>query len=576
MSSRSVLARSVLALVLMLLIGWPLLATVLAARGRTNEPVGIGSGLIAPIAQGSDEARVPRPLRLATTSLEVVLAAEAMALPVGVVLALLLFRTDLWGRRVGIALTGFLMFVPLPLMATAWLGALGNAGRAQALGLGPIVTGLWGAAFLHALAGLPWVVFLGGVGLRSVEPELEESALLDLPAWRVLGQVTVRRSVGALAGAALALAVLTAGDMTVTDLLQVRTYAEEAYIQYQLGHGPGAAAAVAVPPLVVLGVLVVLVAWGLFRADPARLATAVGPGRGKVWRLGRWRVPLGLVVGLSGGPVIAVPVYSLFWWAGRVGGLAAPAGGGGPAWSLGGLTGTLGAAFADAAGPLRDSLVWSALGASAAVGLAWPLAWVSRTPGPWRGVVGLVVALTLATPGPVAGMALVLACLPIPALFDSPLMIVLAVMLRTLPFALLVLWPAVRTIPPAWLEAAALDGHGTWGQVRRVALPASRDALLAAWGVAFVLGLGELPATNLVAPPGTTPLSTLIWSLLHSGVESQLAGVALVLLAAIALAGAGLVAGWAFWLRPPGSGSRTPPGAGGPDAGAASCGRRPR
>ena len=52
-------------------------------------------------------------------------------------------------------------------------------------------------------------------------------------------RVTLRRALGAIAAAALAVAVLTAGDMTVTDLLQVRTYAEEAYLQYSLGRGPG-------------------------------------------------------------------------------------------------------------------------------------------------------------------------------------------------------------------------------------------------------------------------------------------------------------------------------------------------
>jgi iron(III) transport system permease protein len=193
---------------------------------------------------------------------------------------------------------------------------------------------------------------------------------------------------------------------------------------------------------------------------------------------------------------------------------------------------------------LRDSLVWSALGATATACLAWALAWVSRKPGLWRAIVALVVALGLATPGPVVGMALMLAFLPLPRVFDSPLMIVLAGMIRTLPFALLVLWPAIRTIPPAWLDAAAIDGHGSWGQIRRVALPATRDAVAAAWSVAFVLDLGELPATNLVAPPGTTPLPTLIWSKLHFGVESELAGVALVMLGAVA--GAGLVATWAL------------------------------
>jgi iron(III) transport system permease protein len=527
-----------LALILAVLLGWPALATVLAAWGAA--PVLSGGGLIAPPAAGSDASHLPRPLKLAATSLRVLLGTEAIALPLGLPLAFLLFRTDLWGRRVGIALAALLAFVPLPLIATAWLGALGNAGRAQVLGFGPILAGVWGAAFLQAIAGLPWIVLLAGVGLRAVEPELEEAALLDLPAWRVVTQVTLRRSAGALACAALVLAVITAGDMTVTDLLQVRTYAEEAYVQYQLGHGPESAAGVTLLPLMVLGTLVALMTRSLLGVERARLATAVTGA--KLWRLGRWRVPLGLVVAATAGTVVLLPLYSLLWWAGRLGGSAML--GQGPAWSLAGLSGTLRAALRDAAGPLGTSLLWSTAGATATVALAWALAWVARTPGLWRYVVAACVALTLATPGPVAGMALVLAYIRVPLVYNSPLLIVLADLLRTLPFALLVIWPAVRAIPPAWLDAAAVDGYRPPGQVARVAVPATTSALLAGWFVAFALALGELPATNLVAPPGTTPLTVVIWSLLHTGVESQLAGVAFVLLAAVALAGG--LACWAL------------------------------
>jgi iron(III) transport system permease protein len=525
------LGRSLVALLLAALLGWPALATVLAAWRQSPSPA--GGGLIAPPAAGSEASHVPRPLRLAATSLRVVLGTEAIALPLGVPLAFLLFRSDLWGRRVGIALAASLVFVPLPLVATAWLGALGNAGRAQALGFGPILTGVWGAAFLHAMAGLPWVVLVTGVGLCAVEPELEEAALLDLPAWRVVTQVALRRSAGALAGAALVLAVITAGDMTVTDLLQVRTYAEEAYVQYQLGHGLEAAAAVTLVPLVVLGTLVALMTRGVLGVECERLASAVA--RAKLWRLGRWRFGVGLLVAVTAGSVVLLPLYSLIWWAGRVGGKATL--GRGPSWSISGLAGTLRAALGDAAVPLGTSLLWSALGAAATVALAWTLAWVSRTSGNWRYVVAGCAALTLATPGPVTGMALVVAYIQVPLLYNSPMLIVLADLLRTLPFCLLVLWPAVGSIPIGWLEAAAVDGCGPWRQITRVAVPATRDAALAAWFVAFALALGELPATNLVAPPGTTPLTVVIWGLLHTGVESQLAGVALVLLAAVAVPG---------------------------------------
>ena len=190
------------------------------------------------------------------------------------------------------------------------------------------------------------------------------------------------------------------------------------------------------------------------------------------------------------------------------------------------------------------SVGWSPLGASATVALAWPLAWFSRRSPAWQGAAIACAALTLATPGPVAGMGLVLAYREVPWAYGSPLMLVHADLLRTLPYALLLLWPSLRAIPPEYLDAAALDGYGEWGRIRRVALPLTRDATVAAWGVSFVLALGELPATNLVYPPGVMPLSVLIWSLLHSGVESHLAGVALVMLAAVAAAG--LPTAWAL------------------------------
>jgi iron(III) transport system permease protein len=121
-------------------------------------------------------------------------------------------------------------------------------------------------------------------------------------------------------------------------------------------------------------------------------------------------------------------------------------------------------------------------------------------------------------------------------------MIMMAQTVRSLPYVLLLLWPFLRSFPQEYLDAAALDGHDALARMRRVVVPLSRRALLAAWAIGLALGLGELPATNLVAPPGVPPMSVVIWSLLHTGVESHLAGVALIMLGAIALAGLGAAA----------------------------------
>jgi iron(III) transport system permease protein len=541
-----------LAIAITVVIGWPVVATVLEsvrsivsaedARGSTGEA--IDSVVAAELLR--DTAGMSRAAKLARETFALVAATELFALPAGVILAFMVFRTDIWGRTIVRALMATAAFVPLPLHATAWLGAFGNVGRSQAFGLQPILVGRFGAAVVHGIFVLPWVVLIVGVGLSAVEPELEESALLDQPAWRVAYRVSLRRALGAIAAAALAVAVLTAGDMTVTDLLQIRTYAEEAFLQFTLGRGPGEAALVTVPPLLVLGFFILLIARSLSRIEPARLASAFS--RARIWRLGRWRVPCGVLLAAIVGNLIALPVYTLVWRAGRVGGRATV--GQPPVWSLAGLGGTLRYAASEIAESLGYSLVWTGIAATLAATLAFGLAWASRSSVFWRVVALACLALTLAAPGPVAGMALVLAYRDIPWLYDSPALIVLAETLRTFPYALLLLWPFARSFPRDYLDTAALAGVGPAACFWAIVIPLAAPAIVAAAAIAFALGLSELPATNLATPPGVPPMAVVIWSLLHTGVESHLAGVALIMLSVISAAGfAAALAVWVLGFR---------------------------
>ena len=103
--------------------------------------------------------------------------------------------------------------------------------------------------------------------------------------------------------------MLTAGDMTVTDLLVIRTYAEESYWQYTQGNGPGDAAQVAIPPLCLLGLLILLVAKSLcasIRHESLRHSPAPGYGH---WAHGESR--LGLFLCLFVGNAFALPLYGL-------------------------------------------------------------------------------------------------------------------------------------------------------------------------------------------------------------------------------------------------------------------------
>jgi iron(III) transport system permease protein len=279
--------------------------------------------------------------------------------------------------------------------------------------------------------------------------------------------------------------------------------------------------------------LILFVGKWLTRLDPARLASSFA--RARTWSFGAWRIPVGVLLFALVGGLLGLPLYALIWRAGRVGGkatLGLP-----PTWSLSGFLGTLRFAAVEIREPLQTSVFLTAIAATLATGLACGMAWASRRSLIWRSLSFGTLALTLAAPGPVTGMGLVLAYRDFPAMDDSVVRVILAEAVRSLPYALLLLWPFLRSFPQDYLDAAALDGFGSWGRMVHVVLPLSFRALIAAWMIAFAIGLSELPATNLVMPAGVLTMSCFIWGLLHTGVESHLAGVALMMLVIVAIAG---------------------------------------
>ena len=111
-------------------------------------------------------------------------------------------------------------------------------------------------------------------------------------------------------------AVATAGEMTVTDLFLIRTYAEEVYTQFALGDTPDEAAWQLLPTCLAAAWVI---AAGLYLA--ARLIPAdrlVAQRAATVFRLGRWRAAVSAAVFGMVGLLVATAAGSLAVQAGRV------------------------------------------------------------------------------------------------------------------------------------------------------------------------------------------------------------------------------------------------------------------
>lgn len=468
-----------------------------------------------------------------------VLAAATMAisLPLGSLLGWLLVRTDLPGRRAAWVALGVLLFIPLYLQAAAWQAGFGLQGWSRMVyGLPAWLQGWSGAIAVHALAAVPWVAWITGAGFWLVEPELEEQAALDGTAPQVLLNVTLRRAMPAIGVAAAWIVLITAGEMTVTDLFGVRTYAEEVYTRLVMGEEPEEALVGVLPGTALTAGLVVLAIAALARLGPRSRSV---PSRPRwVFRLGHRRYPLAVAVALVLAVLVGVPLGNLAYQAGAVvtmsdAGLAR-------SWSPEKLFWMVAGSPARYAREFGWSLLLSGLAATAAVVMAVGMAWWARASRWAAGAVLLLTAGAMAIPGPLIGLAIIGSLNqpefpPLVFLYDRSILAPwLALLVRSFPPATLILWHAIRTIPSEMLDAAAVDGAGPVARLWRIVLPCRLHALGLAWLVAAAVALGDLAASVLVVPPGVTTLSIRIFGLLHYGVEDQVAGICLAMTAIFA------------------------------------------
>lgn len=480
-----------------------------------------------------------RTLLLAGNSLWVGLGACAVSVPLGTVLALVLTRTDLPGRRMVFGLLASLLFLPLYLHAAAWdagFGQLGWYSTLRDLVPAPWLRGAGAVVWIHGLWSVPWVTVIVSAALHWSEPELEEAALLDATVVQVFVRVTLRRALSGVLIATAWVLLAAIGDMTVTDLYQVRTLAEEIYTCYALGDDTATR----------LGLHTALLVTGalsgaalMFLDRLLTLAQQLPRRAPLVFSLGRWRWLVVAWVVLVLLLLIAVPLGNLVYQAGLV--VRSAAGVPVRHWSLARCLELLvpwPATYRYAAvWEFRRPLCWTlAIGLSAAtlaVTTAAPLAWLARRGG-LRAMPAIVLAAGgIGVLGPLVGVVLLqlMTAHDLPGLIwlrdQTILAPVLATTWRSLPPAIVICWLAFSSINQAMFDAAQVDGAGWRTQFVHIGVRLRMPALVVAWLVSLATACGELPASILVVPAGVTTVPIRVFGLLHAGVTNQAAAICL-------------------------------------------------
>ena len=463
----------------------------------------------------------------------------ALSLPLGVGLAVLLFRTTLFARQFFLFLLALALFVPLPIIVTSWQGFFGADGLAPLAFLGgaeyrPWVTGMRAAIWIHALAAIPWITFIVGLGLTWVEPELEDEAAQIVGPWRVLFYVTLPRVRASILAAALFVVLQTAGEISVTDMMLVSTLAEEVHTQFTLGDRA------ALARTLVVSLPGLLLTWLALSAVLARLEKTLPPLLPMTrphhsMKLGsnalRFLAAASMLV------LIAVPLVSLVW---KVGLAGEPR-----RWHIEEALHFLQAETRVNGQHLVRSLAL-ALGTGFGIaGLAVVGCWLARDRRWFRWLLFSVLTWAWVLPGPLVGIGLKNGILLLPegpwkeVLYyaPSPAPGMWAQMVRVLPMAVVALWPVVRMIPKELFEEARLGGAGALAEFRHVVWPMTRRAAFVAALAASALCLGEVSASMRVETPGWTSFANLLFDHMHRGVDNTLAALCVLMLGGIAAIG---------------------------------------
>lgn len=508
-----------------------------------------GAPTLAPILDALSQRSIPRAL---WNSVESAGISAALALVVGLGVALLIGLTDLCGKSVFTFLVLVPMMIPPHVTAIAWTQALGpSSPLLGALGLAPApgtphpLYGRGGVIALLSVQHMPLVFLVVLAALRSLPREMAEAArVAGAGRWRLLTRILLPLLTPSLL-AAYALAFVSAlGNFGIPALLGIpgRYTTLPVLIWNRLSSfGPSMLADVAVLSalMALIAIAVVVVQMALARRHRAAL---IGPAQAPLaLRLGRAQ---GLALGamsLLVAVTLALPMAALFGTA-LVVTYGVPLG-----WdtlTFDNFAEVLFRQRVTARAFLNSTL---AAGAAALIlaGAGTLVARLSAGRHAWPrrlgGGIATLAETAYAIPGLVISIAFILTFLrPLPILglsiYNTLWIIVLAYLCAFFAVALKPVAAACLQLDPALDEAARVAGAGWGRRMRRIFLPLVAPAAGSGAILVFLTAYNEVTVSALLWSTGTETIGTVIYNYEYGGYTTVAAAMAAVtVLATVAL-----------------------------------------
>jgi len=165
-----------------------------------------------------------------------------------------------------------------------------------------------------------------------------------------------------------------------------------------------------------------------------------------------------------------------------------------------------------------NTIVVAAGAATAAMVLALLAGWLVVRRWPGGRVIDQLINIPIVFPGIVVGVALLILSLRVPfPLYGTLAVIMLAFVIRFLPYGMRYAHSGVMQIHRELEEAAGVAGAGQMLILRRIVLPLLVPALLSGWLFIFLIGANELSMSVLLAGPQTQVMAVAMLDQWSSG-----------------------------------------------------------
>ncbi len=485
--------------------------------------------------------------RMMLNSVEFAVGSGALALALGTLLAYVQVRTDAPLKGLFFAASLVPLIIPGILYAASWIFlADPRIGLINALLFKPVLGhglfntfSMWGMIWVQGLHLAPIAFLLMAAAFRSMDPALEEAALMaGAPRHVLLRRITMPLVRPAIVSAILLMFVQSLESFEVPGLLGLQNgiYVFTSRIYFVLRQFPidyGAAGAYA------LGLLAFAIAGVALSGWLSRNARGFQTVTGKAFRprpmeLGRARPVVGALVVLYFAIAVVLPVAVLVY-ASLLKFYSAPSLASLRTMSLANYRTVLHTPLAITA--LRNSVILGIGAATVVMFLTAVASWVVvRTRAMGRRLLDVVAFTPLVVPGLVLGLALsfvyLRTALPI---YGTLWILLIAYSTRYLPYGMRYASAAMSQTSGELEESAHVCGASWWQTFRRVLLPLASSGILAGWVYILVVSFRELSSSILLYSPGKEVLSILIWEQFENGQFTTLAAIGVCMVAILVL-----------------------------------------